>query len=285
MPHHASPVAGLAPVRPVLPVAAYVGGKRNLSRQIIARIAAIPHATYVEPFVGMGGVFLRRPFRAKGEVINDISSDVVTLFRILQRHYQALMDVLKWQVASRAEWERLMQTRPDTLTDLERAARFLYVQRLGFGGKVDGRSFGTHVRMPSRFDVTKLASMLEDVHERLSGVTIERLPYAELIARYDRPDTLFFIDPPYFGCEDYYGPGIFDQGDFERLAQLLGKITGRFILTLNDRPEVREAFAAFDQESVQVRYTLSSEASERRSFGELIITGGGTGAPPIRRKK
>jgi DNA adenine methylase len=285
MPHHAPTVAGLTPARSVLPVAAYVGGKRNLARLLVERIAALPHATYVEPFVGMGGVFLRRPFRAKGEVINDISSDVVTLFRILQRHYQALMDVLKWQIASRAEWERLMQVPPDTLTDLERAARFLYVQRLGFGGKVDGRSFGTHVRMPARFDVTKLSSMLEDVHERLSGVTIGRLPYAEVIARYDRPDTLFFLDPPYWGCEDYYGPAVFDRDDFQRLADLLGKIEGRFILTLNDHPKVRDAFAAFDQESVQVRYTLSSEASERRAFGELIITGGGSNAPQTRRKK
>lgn len=83
MSHHAPAVAGLAPVRPVRPVAAYVGGKRNLSRLLVERIAATRHATYVEPFVGMGGVFLRWPFRAPGEVINDISSDVVTLFRIL----------------------------------------------------------------------------------------------------------------------------------------------------------------------------------------------------------
>jgi DNA adenine methylase len=274
MSDYKSPVEGHLPVRPVLPVAAYVGGKRNLARQLVALIAAIPHATYVEPFVGMGGVFLRRQYRAPGEIINDISSDVVTLFRILQRHYQALMDVLKWQIASRAEWERLMQVPPDTLTDLERAARFLYVQRLGFGGKVDGRTFGTHVRMPSRFDVTKLAGMLEDVHERLCGVTIERLHYADCITRYDRPDTLFFLDPPYYECEDYYGPGVFSRADFERLAHILGALKGRFIMTINDRPDVRHIFGAFDQQPVEVRYTLAADAARRASFGELIITGG-----------
>jgi len=73
--------------QPVLPVAPYVGGKSRLAAQIIEQIAATPHSTYAEAFVGMGGVFLRRPFRAKGEVINDLSRDVATFFRVLQRHY------------------------------------------------------------------------------------------------------------------------------------------------------------------------------------------------------
>ena len=98
----------LTPCRPVAPVAAYLGGKRNLAQLLIERIGAVPHQAYVEPFVGMGGVFLRRPFRAKAEVINDLSTDVATLFRILQRHYQALMDMLRWQLTSRAEFERLL---------------------------------------------------------------------------------------------------------------------------------------------------------------------------------
>ncbi len=66
--------------------------------------------------------------------------------------------------------ERLAAENPDTLTDLERAARFLYLQRLSFGGKVAGRSFGINVKSPARFDARKLADALEETHERLSGV-------------------------------------------------------------------------------------------------------------------
>ena len=117
----------------------------------------------------MGGIFLRRPWRSKVEVINDISGDVTTLFRVLQRHYVAFMDMLKWQLTSRAEFERLNASNPETLTDLERAARFLYLQRTAFGGKVVGRTFGTSTTSPARFDITKLGSMLEEVHERLAG--------------------------------------------------------------------------------------------------------------------
>jgi DNA adenine methylase len=87
----------------------------------------------------MGGVFFRRRSRPKMEVINDINRDVVNLFRILQRHFQQLLDVLKWQVCSRAEFDRLVQVAPDTLTDLERAARFLYLQRAAFGADAGRR--------------------------------------------------------------------------------------------------------------------------------------------------
>ncbi len=148
----------------------------------------------------MGGVFLRRPFRAPAEVINDAGQDVATLFRILQRHYVPFLEMLRWQVTSRAEFERLAATDAATLTDLERAARFLYLQRTAFGGKVVGQNFGVSVGLPGRFDITRLSAILEAVHERLAGVIIERLPYAEMLARYDRPDTLFHLDPPYWGC-------------------------------------------------------------------------------------
>jgi len=115
----------LIAVRPVQPVAPWLGGKKILARRIAERISAVPHTRYVEPFIGMGGVFFRRAEKPKLEVINDVNRDVVTLFRILQRHYQQLLDVLKFQLYSRADFERLRATPADQLTDLERAARFL----------------------------------------------------------------------------------------------------------------------------------------------------------------
>lgn len=261
------------PVPPTRPPAPYQGGKRALARRVIERQAGIPHEAYVEPFVGMGGVFLRRPVRARSEVINDLSQDVTTLFRVLQRHYEALMDMLRWQLTSRAEFDRLRSAAPDTLTDLERAARFLYLQRAAFGGKVAGRNFGVSPGLPARFDVTKLAPMLADVHERLAGVVIERLPYADLLARYDRPNTLFYLDPPYWGCEEDYGAGTFAPADFEVLAGLLGRLRGRFLLSINDVPEIRRLFAGHAMEEVGLHYSLPSGAAAKAR--ELIITGPG----------
>lgn len=261
----------LLPVLPARPVAGYIGGKRNLARRLISLIGRTPHTLYAEPFVGMGGVFLRRDLRPKVEVINDWSADVATLFRILQRHYQAFLDELRWRLSSRAEFDRLMAVDPETLTDLERAARFLYLQRAAFGGKVDGRGFGVSRTNPARFDISKLAPMLAEVHERLAGVVIERLPYADFIRRYDCPGALFFLDPPYWGCEGDYGRDLFSRADFEQLRGLLEALQGRFVLTINDRPETRALFGQFQFEPVELTYRLSGPATVGR---ELIVTGG-----------
>lgn len=258
-----------APVSPTNPPAPYIGGKRNLAKTVIERINKIPHDLYAEPFVGMGGVFFRRAARPKAEVINDWSKDVATLFRVLQRHYPDFMGMMRYQLTSRSEFERLKATDPATLTDFERSARFLYLQRTAFGGKVAGRSFGTCTDRPARLDVTRLPQSLEDLHERLSSVVIECLPYQDFIRKYDRKRTLFYLDPPYFNCEDDYGPGMFKRDDFENLAELLRGIKGRFILSLNDTSETRSIFAEFDIQEVQTRYTIGKAT---KGVSELIIS-------------
>ena len=111
----------------------------------------------------MGGVFFRREYRPKTEVINDYSKEVSNLFRILQQHYVAFMDMLKWQITSRSEFERLIETNAKTLTDMQRAARFLYLQKTSFGGKITGQHFGVQREGSARFDITKLASILGTV--------------------------------------------------------------------------------------------------------------------------
>lgn len=266
-----SPDFPMTPVAKVKPVAPYLGGKKNLAPRLVERIDAVPHATYAEVFVGMAGVFLRRERRPKSEVINDWSQDLSTFFRILQHHYVAFLDMLRFQITTRAEFERLVKVDPTTLTDLHRSARFLYLQRLAFGGKVRGRNFGTVTARPARFDVTKLVPMLEDLHERLAPVVIERKPWAEFMAIYDRPATLFYLDPPYFGNERDYGDGMFERSEFESMATHLRQIKGRFILSINDRPEVRQIFDGFAIEEVNCRYTVGGAASAK-PFGELIIS-------------
>lgn len=219
----------------------------------------------------MGGVFFRRKHMPRTEVINDFSQEVTTLFRILQRHYPQFLDVLKFQLTSRREFERLSNINPDTLTDLERAARFLYLQRTAFGGKVHGQNFGmSKSTRGARFNLTRLVPMLEDVHERLSGVTIERMTYEKFIPTYDGPRTLFYLDPPYYDCEGDYGPDMFGKADFERLAHILGNIKGCFILSLNDRPEVRSIFSAFDIEGVGTTYGVKAGAATQAR--EVIIS-------------
>lgn len=260
-------------VKPVRPAAGYQGGKKNLARRICAIIDSTEHDGYAEPFVGMGGIFLRRSTRPKVEVINDISGDVANFFRVLQEHYPYFIDMLRWRLASRNEFARLRDLPAEQLTDLQRAARFLYVQKLVYGGATRGGGFGSDNRGTSRFNVLKLEPLLADIHERLTGVTIEQLSFERFIPRYDRPGMLMYLDPPYFGCEGDYGPGIFSRADFGVLAGILAGARGKFVLSINDTPEVREIFAAFELKPIQTTWTIGTKMrGDAQKVGELLIS-------------
>ena len=264
------PLGGLAP---------WIGGKRNLAARLAERIAAIPHRTYAEPFVGMGGVFFRRRERARNEVLNDLSGDVVNLFRVVKHHPEAYLEELRLQLFSRREFERLLKTDPATLTDVQRAARFYWLQRSVFSGIPISRSFPAAPLQTKSIDPKVLLKHVRAAHVRLARVTIENLPYDEFIRRYDRPSTLFYLDPPYWGCETVYGQGLFDRADFARLAELLGGLKGGFMMSLNDRAEVRRIFRGFTVEAIQTTYT-ASPAGPNRKAKELLISG----RRPLRRR-
>ncbi len=255
-----------------LPVAPYLGGKRKLAKTITGILDATSHETYAEPFVGMGGIFLRRTMRPKAEVINDYGRDVSNLFRILQRHYPQFLEVLRFQLTTRAEFNRLTDTDPETLTDLERAARFLYLQRTAFGGKPSGRNFGVAKERPGRFNLITLEPMLEDLHTRLAGVVIECLDYAAFIPRYDGPKTLFYLDPPYWDCESDYGKGLFNKEDFTNLAAILNQLQGQFLMSINDTPQVRKIFSNFRLREVRVSYSISTRNDAKGARGELLVS-------------
>lgn len=263
---------GFSMISRTRPPAPWIGGKRLLSKKIIELIDKIPHRSYVEPFFGMGGVFFRRERIPRTEIINDISGEVFNFLRITQRHHLQLLDTLRYNVASREEFERLVSLEPSSLTDLERAARFVYIQKLTFAGKVCGRSFGVSRNGGSRFNFFNVAPVLEAVHQRLSGVVIENLDWTELVPRYDCSTALFYLDPPYFGHETDYGRGIFNQADFARLAQYLREMRGSFVLSINDHPAVRSIFDGFEMLECSVDYTVS--LSKRAKARELIYFSG-----------
>lgn len=232
-----------------------------------------PHDGFADVFVGMGGVFLKRTQRPPFEAINDLSGDVANLYRVARRHHQALIDTMEWLVASRDEFDRQLRTDPTMLTDIERAARFLFIQRLAFGGKVAGRTFGVSRSGPSGLRLASMRANLRRIKDRLASVVIERLPWDAFVTRYDRPGMLFYLDPPYYGSEGDYGRELFDRGQFEAMAEALSRLSGGFILSLNDHPDVRRIFSRFAMVEVATTYTLAGGAKAGR-FGELIIRGG-----------
>lgn len=256
-------------VKPVEPLASYIGGKKLLAKTIVPIIERIPHNIYCEPFVGMGGIFLRRTKRPKCEAINDINGELVNMFRMVERFPDYLADMLRFKIYSRAEFKRMLATPPLLLTELERAVRFIYIQKSAFGGKVRNQAFGVDLSRV-RFNSERVIQQIQALHERLSNVYIECLPYAEFIKRYDRADTLFYLDPPYWGSESFYGKDFFSRTDFAELAKLLNVIKGKFIMSINDVPEIRTIFKGFYIKEVNTRYTVGTQSGKQAA--ELLIS-------------
>lgn len=252
-------------IRP--PLSGWVGGKYLLSKTIVPMIPE--HHCYAEPFAGAAWIlFRKRP--SPCEILNDINGDVVNLYRVVQHHWEAFTEALRWSLSSREDFDRLLDTPDGTLTDVQRAVRFYYVHKLSFGGRMSGRrSFGLSAARPTKLNPLAVHREIAAAHRRLARVTIENLPYMELIGRYDRPGTFFYIDPPYWDCEQSYGKGIFSKADFAKLAAKLATLKGKFLLSLNDVPEVREIFGAFQMDGVNTRYSCA--ASQSVLAKELLI--------------
>ena len=249
----------------------WLGGKSQLAKKLSAYINQVDHTCYVEPFMGAAHVFFRKD-PSKAEVLNDINRDLSTLFRVLQNHFEEFMRYFKWALVSRDEFDRLNRQPPDSLTDIQRACRFYYLQKLAFGGKAVGRTYGTATTSPPRLNLPYMGEELTQVHLRLARVNIENLPWQKIFKKYDRPHTLFYIDPPYFNCETDYGKDMFSKKDFHDLAGILRSLEGNFILSLNDTPETRKLFQGFHMEETQVHYSVNSSRQGKKKHPELIIS-------------
>lgn len=249
------------------------GGKTRLLQHLLPLLSDNPHRTYVEAFAGGAAVLFNRDEPAKVEIINDAHGELITLYRVVANHLDEFVRHFRWMLTSRDEFERLKRLPPDTLTDIQRAARFYYLQRLAFGGKVTGQTFGTCTASPKRINLLRLEEDLSAAHLRLHGVVIEQLPWQRCIERYDSAQTLFFLDPPYWQTEGYGRDFGLDQ--YQQLAEVMAALKGRAILTINDHPDMRKLFDRFRGRTVPIRYTIGSgKGAERKE--RIYVAGGGS---------
>lgn len=226
------------------------------------------HTCYVEPFCGAAAMFFLKP-PSKVEVLNDINGELVNLYRVLKHHPEEFLRQFKWALSSRQMFEWQQQSVPQTLTDLQRAARFYYLQHLAFGGKVCGQTFGVGTTSRTGLNLLRLEEDLSAAHLRLASALIEHLPWLDVVRRYDRAHTLFFCDPPYWRVEGY---GVeFPMAEYEALASAASTIAGKMIITVNDHPDMRRVFAGLHIRTAPIKYTVGTGVSRSAKRTELII--------------
>ena len=222
-----------------------MGGKSRLRKTIIEMIPE--HTCYIELFFGAGWVYFGKE-PSKVEVINEIER------------------VLKYEFSSRDIFEMYKKCDVESLTEIERAVRFLYLISQSFAGRGNSFGYGTTTKpSPQIF----YDGVLENLKNRLRNTYVENKDFEVIIDKYDREHTFFFCDPPYFELSGYGNE--FGEKEHLLLRDKLKNLKGKFLLTINDHPKVREWYKDFNIEEVQVNYSVCKESKGRGKYNELLI--------------
>ncbi|MBC5625633.1 DNA adenine methylase [Clostridium sp. NSJ-49] len=240
-----------------------VGGKSKLRNTIIEMIPK--HTCYVELFFGAGWVYFGKE-ESRVEVINDIDRELVNLFKTIKYHSPEIERLLKYEFSGRDIFEEYKNCSIEYLTEIHRAIRFLYLITQSFAGK--GKVYGYAITKKPSQHIFK--EVLGEIRERLKNTYVENLSFEKIIDKYDKEHSFFFCDPPYFETSGYDNK--FGEDEHIILLDKLKNLKGKFLLTINDHPKVREWYKDFNIKEVEVNYSVSKDEKGRGKYKELIIT-------------
>lgn len=247
----------------------WVGGKSKLRADVIALLPGDAEC-YAEVFAGAGWVLFGKR-RHPVEVLNDRSGDLVNLWRVLKWRPAELLERVQQELYSRERFMELRDQRPDGTDEMERAVWLYLLIQMSFGADVSrtkSAAFGFRNKSRGDLFLNKSLQQFAPAYERLRGVFVENLDCCDLIARYDQPRTVFYCDPPYLDTCGY--AEAFGVNDHERLSTALQGIEGRYLLTVNDHPAIRDMYRdAYMLEAVEAR--AKARASEGRQAAPILF--------------
>lgn len=236
------------------PLLDYFGGKWFSSKHIIKEFPE--HKTFVDVFCGAASITLKKK-PSKNEIINDIHSELFNLFKVLREQTSELIKVLEKTPYSRDEYN---YCREPSFLPVEQARRTIVKSWFGIGDSMDNKT-GFRVSLSQGGSTTSpwinYVDLLDSYSERLRSVIIENLDYKELIRRYDKEDTLFYVDPPYVtSTRSRKHAYLHDWKDeqHKELLDILSNIKGKFILSGYDSPDYQDLLfrrVEFDSKSQQ----------------------------------
>lgn len=241
----------------------WIGGKKLLREKIVNEFPQGKIERYVEVFGGAAWVLFYKDNYANQEIYNDYNSELVNLFKCVKYHRQELQRELQYFLNSREMFQDfLVQYNLRGMTDIQRAARYFMIIKTSYGS--DARSFGCVKK-----NIENATKYLEVIEQRLSNVVIENKDFEGLIKTYDKKDTLFYFDPPYYKTEKYYAVD-FKPEDHERLKTSIDSIKSKFILSYNDCEYIRALYEDYNIIEIDRNDSLNSRNGSRR-YNELLI--------------
>lgn len=243
----------------------WIGGKKLLRNKILSEFPEkSSFKRYIEVFGGAGWVLFSSDKHAKTEVYNDVNGNLVNLFRCVKYHPEALQKELEFTLMSREQFfDAKEQMEIRGLTDIQRAARFYILIKESFGSCM--RTFAVCSK-----NIKSAIDYISKVSKRLDTVVIENQDFERILKTYDRKDSLFYLDPPYYEAEKYY-PDRFMQEDHMRLKESLSKVEGKFILSYNDDEYVRELYKNYNIVEIERISNMVKNEQRKPRYRELLI--------------
>lgn len=247
---------------------AWVGGKKALRDEILARFPR-NYKRYIEVFGGAGWVLFHKPPGNDFEVFNDFNGNLVNLYRCVREQPEALRNELRYMLNSRLDFEYMkgMLHSQAVLPDVRRAAYYYALIRYSYAAGTS--TFGSQPHaMWNNFP------LIESAAGRLQKVVIENKDCVKFIRQYDRPESFFYCDPPYYNADQYYEAVSSDGFDHAGLADALLGIKGKFLLSYNDCPEIR---ALYDRPGIVVEgisrlSNIAQRYENGKQYPELLIS-------------
>lgn len=255
----------------------WYGGKQKLAREIISVMPE--HKHYVEVFFGSGAVFFNKP-KAAINTVNDLNQHLVNIFVQTRDHFEEFSEKVYWTLYSRDEYEKFEQMLKEKdlrdLSDLDRALAYLYLTKTNFGSRMH-LGFSAGVEGSVATINLALIERMKKVREKLDGVVIENRPFEEILDKYGKdPDTLMYLDPPYWITleeTDYY-QGVertFTSYHHEILSAMLSKAKAKWILSYDDVPQVIQLYKEYQTQRLRAKYAFGQKG-RIREVDELLIT-------------
>lgn len=248
----------------------WVGGKKALRDDVIIRMPPF-YDKYIEVFGGAGWVLFRKTPENEAEVFNDFNSNLVNLYRCVRDNPAKLKYKLRYVLNSREDFRWIVFLHKKGIFtrfhDYDRAAKFYQLIRYSYGSALESFASQPH-SIWNDFPLIDMAS------RRLQKVIIENQDFEVLIKHYDSPGSFFYCDPPYYATESYYKDVGFTKNDHVRLRDTLSKIKGKFLVSYNDCPEIRElwAYEGIHIESVSRMDNFRQRYSGGAMYNELFIS-------------
>lgn len=255
----------------------YYGGKQRLCKQILSMIPA--HKLYCEPYFGGGAVFFaKRPSAV--EVINDHDERLITFYRQVVDNFDALQEKVMKTLHSESEWlkaRRIFYGRGEhkaaDVSELEIAWSVWVLCNMSYSASPNcGRKWDNAASTPRMLN-TKRTSFTKVLHERLATVQISCRDAITCIEQRDSPDTFFYLDPPYVGCQQQHYKG-FTAEDFDILLTTLSMLKGKFVLSHFWNDQLGEAIDKFGWNIIKISSLMTVANNCRatpRKKEELLV--------------